>query len=295
MWRSVFLVSRTYGTSFLHGLQNPLNDQKHLSQEHQHSLELSVNQRRWIISSSRVNFHTIISSLSPEIIIYTLWGVSSWQWRWRRQHTQTQAETWGEIPFASHILLDWWEKRTAGWWGHPGFWMSDSLLQSQGNVAQRSSYSFPESLNNYSNSYNCVKNIKDTWWAESLKFQPRLFTLSLTMALALLPGSLFMVLWTCWDPFCLMLVVGTVWRPFQQAFSPTVWYVGTRERVFELEINTQMVENEQLQESRKLAEVQHEAFWGNLPSFLLLTAHHSEPPLWCSCPFLRFGCISSLS
>lgn len=148
----------THGTSFLHGLQNLLNDQKHLSQEHQHSLELSVDQRRWTIPSEPCrNFHTSISSLSPEIIIYTLRGVSSWQWRWRRQHTQTQAATWGEIPFTSRILLDWWEKRTAGWWGHPGFWMSDSLLLSQGNMAQRSSHSFPESLNNYS---SCsIKNI----------------------------------------------------------------------------------------------------------------------------------------
>lgn len=94
-----------------------------------------------------------------------------------------------------------------------------------------------------------------------------------------------------WVPFRLM-EVGTIWRPFQQAFSSTVCFMRTREWVFEVEINTQMVENEQLRECRKS--------WGVIRSNMKPFGEsfffpHRKPPHWYPRPFLRFSLVSSLS
>lgn len=51
-----------------------------------------------------------------------------------------------------------------------------------------------------------------------------------------------------------LMVVGTIWRPFQQTSVEQFAFKRTRERVFEVEVNTQMVENEQLREFSKSAE-----------------------------------------
>lgn len=124
----------------------------------------SVDRRRWIISSEPwVNFHTVSYLLSPEII--SLHSTPSEEClhgneggddnthkhrrrRWEKSpshHTFYCSDDREQpVPRVQKGTAD---LQTARWWGHSGSWISDSLLLSQGNMAQRSSHSFSQSRN----------------------------------------------------------------------------------------------------------------------------------------------------